>query len=84
MQNYNKRVKGGLIKKTGTEMGKVIFFFKLIIIAALLPIFVFRKVEGKMFLRFRISKAFSYCNYWWTCNRGSANTTCIPDYILGI
>ena len=30
-------------------MGKAIFFSKLIIISALLPIFAFQKVEGKMF-----------------------------------
>lgn len=30
-------------------MGKAVFFSKLIIITALLPIFAFQKVEGKMF-----------------------------------
>ena len=49
MEKYNKLAKGSLIKKTGTEMGKSIFFSKLIIITALLPIFSFQKVEGKMF-----------------------------------
>jgi len=49
MAKYNKIAKGSLIKKTGTEMGKAIFFSKLIIITALLPIFSFQKVEGKMF-----------------------------------
>lgn len=49
MEAYNKIAKGSLIKKTGTEMGKAIFFSKLIIITALLPIFSFQKVEGKMF-----------------------------------
>ncbi|MGZ3924484.1 MAG: efflux RND transporter permease subunit, partial [Flavisolibacter sp.] len=39
----------GVIKNTGGELGKAIFFSKLIIIAALLPIFSFQKVEGKMF-----------------------------------
>jgi cobalt-zinc-cadmium resistance protein CzcA len=48
-QAYNKLAIGGVIKKTGTEMGKAIFFSKLIIITALLPIFSFQKVEGKMF-----------------------------------
>src|SRR5690606_10322681 len=33
----------------GTQMGKAIFFSKLIIISALIPIFSFEKVEGKMF-----------------------------------
>jgi cobalt-zinc-cadmium resistance protein CzcA len=46
---FNKLSKGSYIKKTGTEMGKAIFFSKLIIISALLPIFAFQKVEGKMF-----------------------------------
>lgn len=49
MANYNKMAIGGIIKKTGTEMGKAIFFSKLIIITALIPIFSFQKVEGKMF-----------------------------------
>ncbi len=33
----------------GAELGKAIFFSKMIIIIALLPIFSFEKVEGKMF-----------------------------------
>jgi cobalt-zinc-cadmium resistance protein CzcA len=49
MSAFNKLAKGSVIKKTGTEMGKAIFFSKLIIITALLPIFSFQKVEGKMF-----------------------------------
>ncbi|MDX6189443.1 CusA/CzcA family heavy metal efflux RND transporter [Flavobacterium sp. Fl-318] len=49
MTAFNKIAKGSLIKRTGTEMGKAIFFSKLIIITALLPIFSFQKVEGKMF-----------------------------------
>lgn len=49
MQAYNKLAKGQIIKKTGAEMGKAIFFSKLIIVTALLPIFAFQKVEGKMF-----------------------------------
>lgn len=49
MQRYNKLSKMGLIKRTGGEMGKAVFFSKLIIIIALLPIFSFQKVEGKMF-----------------------------------
>lgn len=49
MDKFNKLAKGSLIKRTGTEMGKAIFFSKLIIITALLPIFSFQKVEGKMF-----------------------------------
>lgn len=49
MTRFNKLGKLSMIKKTGTEMGKAIFFSKLIIISALIPIFAFQKVEGKMF-----------------------------------
>jgi cobalt-zinc-cadmium resistance protein CzcA len=49
MAAYNALAKGSIIKQTGTRMGKAIFFSKLIIITALMPIFSFQKVEGKMF-----------------------------------
>jgi len=49
MDRFNKLSKLGLIKRTGGELGKAIFFSKLIIITALIPIFSFQKVEGKMF-----------------------------------
>ena len=49
MAKFNPLSKLGLVKETGTEMGKAIFISKLIIITALLPIFSFQKVEGKMF-----------------------------------
>ena len=49
MERFNKLSKLGIIKNTGGELGKAIFFAKMIIIAALLPIFSFQKVEGKMF-----------------------------------
>lgn len=49
MEKFNRLAKLGLIKTTGTQLGKAIFFSKLIIISALLPIFSFEKVEGKMF-----------------------------------
>lgn len=49
MERFNKMAKLGMIKRTGIEMGKAIFFSKLIIITCLLPIFSFEKVEGKMF-----------------------------------
>ncbi len=49
MPKFNKLAKLGLFKTTGTEMGKAIFFSKLIIITCLIPIFAFQKVEGKMF-----------------------------------
>lgn len=49
MEKFNKLAKLGLFKQKGTEMGKAIFFSKVIIITCLIPIFAFQKVEGKMF-----------------------------------
>ena len=49
MERFNKLAKLGLFKSIGTEMGKAIFFSKLIILTCLIPIFAFQKVEGKMF-----------------------------------
>ncbi len=49
MPKFNKLSKLGLIKNKGAELGKAIFFSKVIIITGLLPIFSFQKVEGKMF-----------------------------------
>ena len=49
MEKFNKLAKLGLFKNTGTEMGKAIFFSKVIILTCLVPIFAFQKVEGKMF-----------------------------------
>lgn len=49
MERFNRASKLGMIKKTGVELGKAVFFSKLIIITALIPIFAFQKVEGKMF-----------------------------------
>lgn len=49
MEKFNKVAKLGLIRRTGVEMGKAVFFSKLIIITALIPIFSFEKVEGKLF-----------------------------------
>ena len=49
MEKFNKLAKLGLFKQVGTEMGKAIFFSKLIILTCLIPIFAFQKVEGKMF-----------------------------------
>lgn len=49
MERFNKLAKLGLFKNVGTEMGKAIFFSKLIILTCLIPIFAFQKVEGKMF-----------------------------------
>jgi heavy metal efflux system protein len=49
MEQYNSLSKIGLVKKAGSELGKAIFFSKLIIITSLIPIFSFEKVEGKLF-----------------------------------
>ena len=49
MERFNKLSKLGILKNKGAELGKAIFFAKLIIIAALLPVFSFQKVEGKLF-----------------------------------
>ncbi len=49
MEKFNKLSKLGLIKNKGAEMGKAILFSKIIILTALIPIFSFQKVEGKMF-----------------------------------
>jgi len=48
-EKFKKRGKLSWVIQTATEMGKSIFTSKLIIIAALLPIFSFEKVEGKLF-----------------------------------
>ncbi|MBC7451386.1 MAG: efflux RND transporter permease subunit, partial [Cytophagales bacterium] len=49
MSKYNNLLKFGIIRKKAGQLGKAIFFSKLIIVTALLPIFAFQKVEGKMF-----------------------------------
>ncbi|MEI8202623.1 MAG: CusA/CzcA family heavy metal efflux RND transporter [Bacteroidota bacterium] len=49
LPKYKLLSKLGLIKNTGGELAKAIFFSKLIIITALIPIFAFQRVEGKMF-----------------------------------
>ena len=46
---FNAMAKMGMVKKISVEMGKPILYSKLIIITALIPIFAFQKVEGKMF-----------------------------------
>lgn len=48
-ERFNIASKMGMVKQIATDMGKPIFFSKLIIITALIPIFAFQKVEGKMF-----------------------------------
>jgi len=49
MERFNRMSKLGLIRRTATRTGVAVFFSKLIIITALIPIFSFEKVEGKMF-----------------------------------
>ena len=49
MPAFNVMSKMGLIRQTAKDRAKAVFFSKLIIITALVPIFAFRKVEGKMF-----------------------------------
>ena len=49
MDKYRKMAKLSVIRKTGSQLAKAIFFSKLIIITSLIPIFSFEKVEGKMF-----------------------------------
>lgn len=49
MERFNKMAKMGIIKRHGAQLGKAIFFAKLIIITGLMPIFAFQKVEGKLF-----------------------------------
>jgi cobalt-zinc-cadmium resistance protein CzcA len=49
MDRFNKLAKMGMIKNNGAQLGKAIFFAKMIIITGLLPVFAFQKVEGKMF-----------------------------------
>jgi cobalt-zinc-cadmium resistance protein CzcA len=44
MEKFNKLAKGGMIRKTGSEIGKAIFFSIMIIIIALLPIFSFQNL----------------------------------------
>lgn len=49
MPAFNRMSKMGIIRNTAKDRAKAIFFSKLIIITALVPIFSFQKVEGKMF-----------------------------------
>ena len=49
MPAFNRMSKMGLIRHTAKDKAKAVFFSKLIIITALIPIFSFQKVEGKMF-----------------------------------
>ena len=49
MPTFNLMSKMGLIRQTAKEKARAVFFSKLIFITALIPIFSFQKVEGKMF-----------------------------------
>ncbi len=49
MTEFNRMSKSGLIKKSAGSVATYIFFALLILIVALMPIFSFQKVEGKMF-----------------------------------
>lgn len=49
MVRFNKMSKSGIIKQSVRNVATYIFFALLILIIALLPIFAFQKVEGKMF-----------------------------------
>ncbi|WP_010254588.1 efflux RND transporter permease subunit [Myroides injenensis] len=49
MRRFNKMSKLGTIKKSAGSVASYIFFALLILIVALMPIFSFQKVEGKMF-----------------------------------
>jgi cobalt-zinc-cadmium resistance protein CzcA len=49
MERFNRMSKMGLIKKSAGSVASYIVFAQIILIVALLPIFSFQKVEGKMF-----------------------------------
>ena len=49
MPAFNAMSKSGLIRAAARSKARPVFFSKLIIITALMPIFAFQKVEGKMF-----------------------------------
>ena len=49
MERYNKLAKLGIIRNAATDLSRSVFFAGLIILTALIPIFSFQSVEGKMF-----------------------------------
>ncbi|GGF49659.1 efflux RND transporter permease subunit [Echinicola rosea] len=49
MERFNKISKSGIIKRSAGSVASYIFFALIILIVALMPIFSFQKVEGKMF-----------------------------------
>ncbi len=48
-EKFNAMEKTSMVRDVSVEMGKPILFAKVIIITALIPIFAFQKVEGRMF-----------------------------------
>ena len=48
-ERFNQTIKLGVIKKSVASVATYVFFAQLILIVALLPIFSFQKVEGKLF-----------------------------------
>ena len=48
-ERFTNSLKGGLIKKSAGSVATHIFFAQIILVVALIPIFSFQKVEGKMF-----------------------------------
>lgn len=48
-ERFNRTIKLGVIKKSVAGVATYVFFAQLILIVALLPIFSFQKVEGKLF-----------------------------------
>jgi cobalt-zinc-cadmium resistance protein CzcA len=48
-ERYNKSLKSKLIKRSAGSVASHIFFAQIILIVALMPVFSFQKVEGKMF-----------------------------------
>jgi heavy metal efflux system protein len=49
MERFNKMSKAGLIRKSVRSVATYVFIAQVILIVALIPIFSFQKVEGKMF-----------------------------------
>ncbi|MDR0437321.1 MAG: CusA/CzcA family heavy metal efflux RND transporter, partial [Bacteroidales bacterium] len=56
---YGKIAKDGIIKKAASSVAGNIFFAQLILLVALLPIFMFQKVEGKMFSPYAYTVGFT-------------------------
>lgn len=59
VERFNKKSKLGLIKKSAGAVAGYIVFAQIILIVALLPIFSFQKVEGKMFAPLAFTLAYA-------------------------